>query len=121
MLARFTDRIIVISPQQYQELCHQIKIAPSKKFSIIPLGFDLDKFLNAELHKGRIRKELNIPEGITLIGIVGRLTAIKNHALFLRSALRVLESNYNVKFVIIGNGELAPELKELARNLKNRK
>jgi len=118
LLARFTDKIIVISPLQYRELCHQIKIAPPKKFSIIPLGFDLTQFLNAEVHCGKLRRELHVSEDTLLVGIVGRLTAIKNHALFLRSAARVLEKVANVRFLIGGDGELATELKELANNLQ---
>ena len=118
LLARFTDKIIVISPFQYRELCHQIKIAPPKKFAIIPLGFDLTPFLNAEVHCRKLRRELHVSEDTLLVGIVGRLTAIKNHALFLRSAARVLEKVANVRFLIVGDGELATKLKELTNDLQ---
>ena len=118
LLARFTDKIIVISPLQYSELCHQIKVAPPEKFAIIPLGFDLTQFFNAEVHCGKLRSELHISEDTLLVGIVGRLTAIKNHALFLRSAARVLEKVANVRFLIVGDGELAVELKELSNDLQ---
>jgi len=117
ILARFTSRIIVVSPLQYQELCHQIKIASADKFSIIRIGFDLEEFFNIGKYCGKLRKELNISENIPLVGIVGRLTAIKNHELFLRSAKRVLEKNTNVKFVIVGGGELEAELKKVAVSL----
>ncbi len=116
-LAKFTDKIIVISPLQFQELCYDIKIARPNKFAVIPLGFDLAQFLNSEIHRGKFRKELNIPEDILLVGIVGRLTAIKNHTLFLKSASKVLESVFNVKFIIVGDGELNTELKNLAIEL----
>ncbi len=118
ILAKFTERIVVICPLQYHELCHQFKIAPPNKFSIIPLGFDLTQFLDAEAHRGELRKELHIPEDMLLVGMVGRLTAIKNHALFLRSAARVLEKTANVRFLIIGDGELAVDLKQLADDLQ---
>ncbi|MGB9596699.1 MAG: glycosyltransferase, partial [Candidatus Poribacteria bacterium] len=72
-LARFTDKIIVISPLQFKELCYDIKIAKPNKFAIIPLGFDLTQFLNSEMYQGKLRKELNIPENTLLVGIVGRL------------------------------------------------
>ena len=118
LLAMFTCRIVVISPLQYRELCHQIKIAPSRKFSIIPLGFDLGQFLNAEDHSGELRRELQISENELLVGIVGRLTAIKNHALFLISAALVLKEITNIRFVIVGDGELATKLKGLAEDLQ---
>ena len=64
-----------------------------------------------------------------LIGIVGRLTEIKNHALFLRAAARLQEmvgapgaavistSAPRVRFVIIGDGNLRPALEAQARQL----
>jgi len=115
---KFTDKIIVISPLQFKELCYDIKIAKPNKFAIIPLGFDLTQFLNAEIHKGELRRELNIPEDILLVGIVGRLTAIKNHVMFLKSAKKVSERIANVKFVIVGGGELESEMRELAISLE---
>lgn len=118
VLAKFTNKIVVISPLQYRELCHQIRIAPSKKFFVIPLGFDLGQFLNAEIHRGKLRRELQISEESLLVGIVGRLTAVKNHVLFLRSATQVLLAVENIKFIVIGDGELKHELKELAVDLK---
>ncbi|HGE69618.1 TPA: glycosyltransferase family 1 protein [Candidatus Poribacteria bacterium] len=118
ILAKFTDKIIVISPLQFKELCYDIKIAKPNKFAIIPLGFDLTQFLNAEIHKGELRRELNIPEDILLVGIVGRLTAIKNHVMFLKSAKKVSERIANVKFVIVGGGELESEMRELAISLE---
>ena len=117
ILARFTDRIIVISQLQYDELCHKIKIAPPNKFSIIRLGFDLTEFLNSDAHRGKLRRELNISEDTLLVGIVGRLTAIKNHALFIKSAKKVSEKIANVKFIVVGGGELEPEMKELVVSL----
>jgi len=118
LLARFTSKIIVISPLQYYELCHQIKISPSNKFAIIPLGFDLIQFLTVEVHRGRLRRELRVSGDILLVGIIGRLTAIKNHALFLRSAARVLQKITNVRFLIVGDGKLAAELRELANDIR---
>ncbi len=118
ILARFTDRIIVISQLQYEEFCHEIKIAPPNKFSIIRLGFDLTEFLNSDVHRGKLRRELNISEDTLLVGIVGRLTAIKNHAMFLKSAKKVSEKIANVKFIVVGGGELESEMKELAVSLE---
>ena len=117
ILARFTDRIIVISQLQYDELCHEIRIAPPNKFSIICLGFDLTEFLNSDVHHGKLRRELNISEDTLLVGIVGRLTAIKNHILFLKAAKKVSEKIANVKFIVVGGGELESEMKEVAVSL----
>ena len=52
------------------------------------------------------------------IGIVGRLVPIKNHRLFLEAAAKVIQDNpaLDLKFKIIGDGELRAELEEFARS-----
>jgi len=112
LLARFTDRIIAVSEKQMYELSEEFKVAPKEKFRIVPIGFDLSPFLNLGPFKGMLRKELGLSEECILIGIVGRLVPIKNHRMFLESAamLKRLASNLNIKFIIVGDGELRQEL-----------
>ena len=98
ILATITNKIIVISKQQKDELCHQLNVVHPHKVELIPLGFDLSSFLNADIHKGKLRTELDINEDTLLVGIVGRLTTIKNHKMFLESAALVLEKRNNVIF-----------------------
>ena len=43
-LARFTDRIIVVSEQQKEEICGTFKIAHEKKVQVIRLGLDLSAY-----------------------------------------------------------------------------
>jgi hypothetical protein len=38
--------------------------------------------------RGVFRRELGLDQGVSLVGIVGRLTEIKNHRLFLTAAAR---------------------------------
>ncbi|MEW6614383.1 MAG: glycosyltransferase [Thermodesulfobacteriota bacterium] len=124
LLARFTDRIIVLSNQQFKELCYKYKIAPPDKFVIIPLGFDIDKFLQCDTKKGHLRKELGVDEQTLLVGIVGRLVPIKNHRMFLDAAAEVIKPETrdisekpSVRFIIIGDGELRSELEAYTQKL----
>jgi glycosyltransferase involved in cell wall biosynthesis len=64
LLAMFTDKIIVLSSQQFKELCYKYKIAPPDKFAVIPLGLDIDRFLRCDTKKGHLRKELGVDEQI---------------------------------------------------------
>ena len=52
-----------------------------------------------------------------VIGIVGRLTPVKGHALFLRAARRILDEAPRTRFVIVGDGPLRTELERTAREL----
>lgn len=116
LLARLTDRIITISPRQRQEIL-DFKIASPDKILIIPLGFDLSRFLTADSLRGQLRAELAIAPDTRLVGIVARLTAVKNHRLFIQAAARVRASFPGAQFLIIGDGELRAELERQASAL----
>ena len=110
ILAMFTTKIIVISKQQYQEICSIYKIAHSNKFQIIKLGFNFAPLLNSFQYQGILRKKYNINENEIIVGIVGRLACVKNHLMFLKAAKIILQQRSNIKFFIIGDGELKQEL-----------
>jgi hypothetical protein len=44
LLARFTDALCVVSPQQATELSAKFHIAPAHKFHVVPLGLELDDY-----------------------------------------------------------------------------
>lgn len=122
-LARLiTDRILVLSEQQRREINEDFNVGRREQFTVVPLGLDLSLFSDWRTKRSRLREELNASDDELLIGIVGRLTEIKNHAMFLRAAARVKQlSNSSdqrrMRFVIIGDGSLRRTLEEQAREL----
>ena len=112
ILAFFTSRIITVSESVKRELI-ALHIAKENKIEVIPLGFDLEKFLNVPFKCGAVSN----------IGIVGRLVPVKNHKLFLDAAARLIADNpgLQLKFKIIGDGELRGELERysVALGIKN--
>jgi glycosyltransferase involved in cell wall biosynthesis len=124
-LARLvTDRIIVVSEQQRREIHEQFRVGKRSQYAVVPLGLDLDLFKDWQAKRNRLREELNASDDELLIGIVGRLTEIKNHAMFLRVAARVKElirsaaDQRRMRFIIIGDGSLRGTLEEQARQLE---
>jgi glycosyltransferase involved in cell wall biosynthesis len=124
ILARLgTDRIIVISEQQRREIHDQFGVGHASQFAVIPLGLDTQVFANWQTRRQRFRDELGADENEMLVGIVGRLTEIKNHDLFLRSAALYQEQYGKIKdarrvrFVVIGDGHLRSVLEAQARVL----
>jgi glycosyltransferase involved in cell wall biosynthesis len=115
-MAALSDCIITISPEQRREIA-QFGIASLKKIVIIPLGFDLQPLLTCEGFRGKLRTELGVTDENLLVGIVARLTAIKNHHFFLEAASRVYQQNQAVRFVVVGDGELRAELQQRATEL----
>jgi glycosyltransferase involved in cell wall biosynthesis len=115
LLGRFcTDKIITISEQQRKEISEILGIKQSNKFQVIPLGIDFDE--TAE-RRGVLRKEYGIGDDELLIGIVGRLCEVKNQAMFLEAAARLIRQGSRARFVIIGDGHLREELETLANQL----
>jgi glycosyltransferase involved in cell wall biosynthesis len=118
-LARKSDAIVVISEQQRRELAEDFQIAPPSKFRVVPLGFDLGRFVEGQAEKRQsFRSEFGLREDEVAIGIVGRLVPIKNHPLFLYALRQVLDrTSKRVKAFIVGDGESRPGLEALAREL----
>ena len=110
--AKATDIIIVISGSQKNELTGKYRIAPETKFRTVKLGFNLQSFSSVKDLKGQFRRSVGVDPKTVLIGIVGRLVAIKNHKMFLDAAKIFIVENpgIQVKFMIIGDGELREEL-----------
>jgi len=107
-LARYSTKIIALSPKQLSELTDEFNIAPKSKFEIINLGFDLQRFAeNQEEKRKFFRTEYNIKDEEIAIGIIGRLVPIKNHSLFLQGLKKLSENTHKkVRAFIIGDGEL---------------
>jgi glycosyltransferase involved in cell wall biosynthesis len=119
LLARAaTDRIVVISPQQYHEIHKKFGVGRPGQVVIIPLGLELDAYADWPARRHIVRDELGAAPEDVLVGIVGRLTEIKNHALFLCAAALFRQgSPSRVRFLVIGNGHLREALEAQARAL----
>ncbi len=122
VLARtVTDRIVVISAQQYREIHETFGVGKPGQFAVIPLGLDLGVFDGWADRRSVVREELGAADDDVLVGIVGRLTEIKNHGLFLEAAARFLQKQpaggRRVRFLVVGNGHLRDGLEARAREL----
>ncbi len=110
-LAKLSDQIVAISEIQKQELAEQFNIAPERKITVIPLGFNLQKFAPDPEKRSQLRIQWEVASDEVAIGIVGRLTSIKNHTLFIDAALLAIsQSEKKFKFFIVGDGELRNEI-----------
>ena len=121
LLAKFTDRIVVISPLQKDDICHGYRIAKVQKVRVIPLGFDLSRFRNCENYRKTTREEYLTEESpdTFLVGMIGRLTDVKNHSLLLRTMKNLKDHGLlgSFRFLIVGDGELRSKIQNEAVNL----
>lgn len=115
-LAAISTHLVAVSEQVRADLV-SYGVAPAKKISVVPLGLELDAFLRADALRGSFCRELGLPENARLVGIVGRIFPVKNHALFLDAARRVAAELPQTRFVVVGDGKMRAEMEDLARIL----
>lgn len=124
ILARVTTRLIAVSEEVRQDLI-RLKIAEGDRIEVVPLGFDLERFAIPDGEREKLRKslrsELSIPLDRRVVTLVGRIVPIKRLDRFLAVAHR-LRQREDVHFLIVGDGELRPQLEssETARALGDR-
>src|SRR5688572_19048725 len=67
-----TDRIIVISEQQRQEINETFRVGRARQFVVIPLGIDTGTYANWPERRRQMRDELGAGDSDILVGIIGR-------------------------------------------------
>tara|TARA_B100000214_G_scaffold228620_2_gene166615 strand:- start:3499 stop:4689 length:1191 start_codon:yes stop_codon:yes gene_type:complete len=119
-LAKNSSAIIAISDSQKDELVNKFKICSENNIRVIPLGFDLEKFqLDKEKNRRLFREEFKLSDDVVAIGIIGRLTAIKNHKFFLKAIKNSMDVIQNpIKVFIVGDGEDFHDLEDYAISLE---
>jgi len=117
LLANASDRIVAISDQQFKEINGDFRVGQDNRFSVIPLGIDLDNLSDSTPVRDSLRKEFGFDENDTVVGFVGRLTEIKNLSLLIRTAV-LFKEDPNVKFVIIGDGHMRQSLEAEAQSFE---
>lgn len=117
-LARATDRIVVLSDQQLDEINKKFRVGNLERFAVVPLGIDIEQFDSDPSVRQKLRAEFGVQESDVVVGFVGRLTEIKNISLLLHAAALIRERK-DVKFAIVGDGHLRPDLEQKAASLDN--
>ncbi|HEX2042290.1 MAG TPA: glycosyltransferase [Acidimicrobiales bacterium] len=113
MLARRTDALVAVSPEIRDEVL-AAGIGRPSQFHVIPVGLDLEAFLAVDQPSGRLRARLGLSTTTPLVGVIGRLVPIKDHATLLNAMSRLPEAH----LAVIGDGELRATLEQRARELR---
>lgn len=85
-------------------------IAPREKFVTIYSGMDVEPFLHPPRDPADVRQELGIAADDIVIGKVARLFHLKGHDAILEVAQHVVRANPRVRFLLVGDGILRPEI-----------
>ena len=116
MLARSTDAIVAVSERVAADLIER-RIATREKIAVVPLGLELDRFRDVELHRGELRRELGLPLQARLVGCVGRLVPIKDLPTLLRAMVELAVAQPEAVLLVAGDGPERPALERQAHRL----
>lgn len=112
LLSFFSDCLVAVSNTVASDIS-RFDWIDSKKIKTIYNGIVIDEF-NTGLSTHDAKKALNLPDGPTIIGSVGRLTEQKGHRYLIEAASKL----DNICVVFVGGGHLLKKLKELAQHYK---
>lgn len=116
VLARRTDRLVTVSPRLREELLG-MGIGRPAQVEVIPLGLDLERFRRARPGVPVLRPALGLGADVPLLGIVGRLVPIKDHATLFQAMALLEPRDPPAHLVVVGDGEERPRLDALAGRL----
>jgi len=119
-----TSSITAVAESARDLLVHLIGIK-GHKIKVLPNGVDTELFspICSQEEKKRLRINLNFPENGFLIGCVAALRPVKDHKGLLEAFASVISNKPSVNtskgiyLILVGDGQLASELKMLSRQL----
>ena len=102
LLARYADLLIVNSHAGSKYLAD--RGFPREKLRVIHNGIDTDRFRPEKQAGSRCRAEWGIGADERVVGLVGRLDPMKDHATFLKAAALLARTGARLRFVCVGEG-----------------
>lgn len=112
---RLSARIIAVSDFLRRELI--ANGVPEGKIFAVPHGILPSSADVAVKEVEAVRRNLNVGSNKKIVGIVGRLTPVKNHELFIRACKEVAAKHPELVVLIVGDGSLRNHLEALAEDL----
>jgi len=113
---RHSYAIAMVGRQVRERFIERGYVAPGQAV-LVRNGIPLQNFAGDAAARVAARRTLGLADTDLVVGCVGRQVALKNHALLL-AQVPVLAANHpTLRVVLIGDGELGPQLRAQARQL----
>ncbi len=114
-LSRISDKIVTVSKLNLEKAV-DLRLEKRSKFINIYSGIDFNKF-DVKIDAERKKNELGILNGEKIVGMVGRLSEQKAPLDFVKAMPEVLKARDDVRFIIVGDGELKEKTLDLSKKL----
>jgi glycosyltransferase involved in cell wall biosynthesis len=113
--ARFCQRFFCVSAD-IAAVLERNRIVPKSKLRVLLNGIDTARIAAAETSP-ELRTSLGIPEGVPVIGTVGRLNPIKSQNILIQAFARLKPGFPNAHLLLVGDGPSRAYLEGLASEL----
>jgi len=114
LFTRNFDRLIAVSKATKRMTVRFV--SDPDRVIYIPEGVDPRSFRN--LDRTKLRRELDLPESMLIIGTVGKLTNAKGQQIMLRSLAKLNEELPDYRYCLIGDGPARGDLEQLTATLE---
>ena len=94
------DKFVFVSREVWTRFALHV---PQHRGTVIYDGVEVNSNSNNGDHGLSVRRELNIPDGAQVVGMVARVTPAKDYLTLAKAAARVVRANANAHFLIIGD------------------
>jgi glycosyltransferase involved in cell wall biosynthesis len=114
----FTPGTLVAVSDEVRDELVGFGVAPSRRFVVVPYGFELPPWTEADDESRRaLRTHLGAADGTFVVGWAGRLTAIKRPLDLVRTLRALLDRGVDALLVLVGDGDDRPHVEALSRDL----
>jgi sugar transferase (PEP-CTERM/EpsH1 system associated) len=97
------NEVFAVSNELRQHYARQVGVSP-RKIKVIPNGVDVTRFCPDAMTRYRLRSLMEVTEQEIVLGTIGRLDPIKDHATLLLAAEQIIAAGVPLKVVIVGDG-----------------
>jgi len=111
--ARYVDAMIVNAGAIRQKLVQE-RLCPAERICVVPNGVHLDQFRPAG-DRDQLRRALDLPSGVPLIGMMGRLRPLKGQQDLLMALATLAREDAPFHAIVVGEGPDRTALEQLAR------
>ena len=117
VLSHAAGRLVAVSDEVRDDLV-RFKVAPARRFVVVPYGFDLPPWSESDDEaRRRLRTEVGVDDDCFVVGWAGRLTAIKRPLDLVRTLRALLDEGVDAVLVLVGDGEDRHAVEALAAEL----
>jgi glycosyltransferase involved in cell wall biosynthesis len=105
---RVTDHFVVVAHAMTRQYL-AAGIGQAQHYTCVRSGFNLKPY-EAATNDPELRRELGLALSDIVVGVVGRLFPLKGHDDLLRMAPQLIEAVPHLRFLLVGEGPLRPQL-----------